>query len=129
MKLHWSPRSPFVRKVMIAAHEIGIVARLECVRSVAAMTRPHLELMRDNPLSKIPTLVRDDGVVLYDSRVICEYFDTLHTCHKLFPAAPEARFTALRQQALGRAAQRVTRREPRALEPGANEALLGRTSP
>jgi glutathione S-transferase len=101
MKLHWSPRSPFVRKVMIVAHETGIVARLDCVRSVAAMTKPHLELMQDNPLSKIPTLVRDDGVALYDSRVICEYFDTLHDGPKLFPAAPQARFTALRWQALG----------------------------
>ncbi|HVG51103.1 MAG TPA: glutathione S-transferase [Xanthobacteraceae bacterium] len=101
MKLHWSPRSPFVRKVMIVAHEVGIVDRLDCVRSVAAMTKPHLELMQDNPLSKIPTLVRDDGIVLYDSRVICEYFDTLHSGHKLFPAEPQARFTALRRQALG----------------------------
>src|SRR5215471_6751350 len=72
-KLHWSPRSPYVRKVMVAAHETGVVKRLECVRTVAAMTTPHQELMRDNPLSKIPTLVLDDGSPLYDSVVICEY--------------------------------------------------------
>ncbi|MGZ3410317.1 MAG: glutathione S-transferase family protein [Xanthobacteraceae bacterium] len=101
MKLHWSPRSPFVRKVMIAAHELGLAGRLDCVRSVAAMTKPHLELMKDNPLSKIPTLVCDDGTVLYDSPVICEYFDTLHGGSKLFPSEPKARFTALRRQALG----------------------------
>jgi glutathione S-transferase len=57
--------------------------------------------MRDNPLSKIPTLVCDDGTVLYDSPVICEYFDTLHSGPKLFPSEPKARFTALRRQALG----------------------------
>src|SRR5262245_25544944 len=101
MKLHWSPRSPFVRKVMVMAHEVGLVGGLECVRSFAAITKPHLELMVDNPLSKIPTLVRDDGVVLYASRVICEYFDTLHNGPKLFPAESEARFAALRRQALG----------------------------
>jgi glutathione S-transferase len=101
MKLHWSPRSPFVRKVMIVAHELGLADRLDCVRSVAAMTMPHLELMDDNPLSKIPTLVLDDGTVLYDSRVICEYLDALHGTPKLFPAEPEARFKALRRQALG----------------------------
>jgi glutathione S-transferase len=101
MKLHWSPRSPFVRKVMITAHEAGVAARIDCVRSVAASTRPHPELMRDNPLSKIPTLVCDDGVVLYDSRVICEYLDTLHDGPKLFPAEPRSRFAALRRQALG----------------------------
>ena len=50
MKLHWSPRSPFVRKVMIVAHERGLIDRLNCVRTVAAMTTPHAELMRDNPL-------------------------------------------------------------------------------
>src|ERR1700739_393041 len=101
MKLHWSPRSPFVRKVMIVAHERGLIDRLNCVRTVAAMTTPHAELMRDNPLSKIPTLVLDDGAVLYDSRVICEYLDALDGTPKLFPLDVKARVTALRRQALG----------------------------
>src|SRR5262245_47288350 len=101
MKLHWSPRSPFVRKVMIVAHELGLVDRLNCVRTVAATTRPHPELMLDNPLSKIPTLVLDDGAVLYGSRVICEYLDGLHTGRKLFPTDTKARMTALRRQSLG----------------------------
>jgi glutathione S-transferase len=101
MKLHWSPRSPFVRKVMIVAHERGLVDRIVCVRTVAAMTKPHAELMVDNPLSKIPTLVLDDGRVLYDSPVICEYLDGLGNAPKLFPAEPAAHFEALRRQALG----------------------------
>jgi len=101
MKLHWSPRSPFVRKVMIVAHERGLADRLDCVRTVAAMTTPHLELMRDNPLSKIPTLVLDDGTALYDSPVICEYLDALDGNPKLFPADREQRMRALRRQALG----------------------------
>jgi glutathione S-transferase len=101
MKLHWSPRSPFVRKVMIVAHETGVAGKLECVRTVAATIKPHPELMIDNPLSKIPTLVLGDGTVLYDSPVICEYFDGLHDGPKLFPAAPRERMTALRRQALG----------------------------
>jgi glutathione S-transferase len=101
MKLHWSPRSPFVRKVMIAAHELGLVDRITCVRTVAATTRPHAALMEDNPLSKIPTLVLDDGTVLYDSPVICEYLDSLHGGHKLVPAGGMERMVALRRQALG----------------------------
>src|ERR1700751_386472 len=101
MKLHWSPRSPFVRKVMIVAHERGLVERLDCVRTVAAMTAPHAELMRDNPLSKIPTLVLDDGTVLYDSPVICEYLDALDGKPQLFPIEREPRMRALRRQALG----------------------------
>jgi len=101
MKLHWSPRSPFVRKVMIAAHELGLVDRIMCVRTVVAMTKPHLPLMQENPLSKLPTLVLDDGTVIYDSPVVCEYLDSLHAGPKLFPTEPKARMTALRRQALG----------------------------
>jgi glutathione S-transferase len=101
MKLHWSPRSPFVRKVMIVAHERGLIDRLNCVRTVAAMTTPHAELMRDNPLSKIPTLVLDDGTALYDSPVICEYLDALDGKPQLFPLDRKPRILALRRQALG----------------------------
>jgi glutathione S-transferase len=98
--LHWSPRSPYVRKVMIAAHEMGLSEQLHCVRTTVGGTTPHLELMRENPLGKIPTLVLADGTVIYDSPVICEYLDTLHVGPKLFPAWPE-RLTALRRLALG----------------------------
>ena len=101
MKLHWSPRSPFVRKVTIVAHERGLVDRLQCVRTVAAMTKPHAALMADNPLSKIPTLVLDDGTALYDSPVICEYLDALDGKPQLFPIERARRMLALRRQALG----------------------------
>ena len=101
MKLYWSPRSPYVRKVMVCAHETGLADRIEPVLAVVAMTRPHLELMRENPLGKIPTLVTDSGQVLFDSAVICEYLDSLHHGPRLFPCAPEARWEALRWHALG----------------------------
>ena len=101
MKLHWSPRSPFVRKVMVVVHELGLADRIACVRTVAASTKPHAALMQDNPLSKIPTLVLDDGTVIYDSPVICEYLDGLGATPKLHPAEPKARLAALRRQALG----------------------------
>ena len=100
MKLHWSPRSPFVRKVMLFAHETGLVDRLTCVRTVVAMKAPNAALLPDNPLNKIPTLVLDDGSPLYDSGVICEYLDTLHDRPKLFPTEGRARWIALRRQAL-----------------------------
>lgn len=100
MKLHWSPRSPYVRKVMVVAHELGLAERIETLRTVVGGTTAHLELMRENPLGKIPTLVLEDGTVLYDSPVVCEYLDTLHSGEKLFPAWPE-RLTALRRLALG----------------------------
>jgi glutathione S-transferase len=100
VKLHWSPRSPFVRKVMIVVHELGLYEQLEYVRSVAAITMPNPQIMADNPLNKIPTLVLDDGAVLYDSRVICEYLAHSVGNTTLFPR-DGGYFTALRRQALG----------------------------
>ena len=106
MFLHYSPLSPFVRKVMIAALEIGVADRIEKVRSVTSMLRPNVELMKHNPWSKIPTLVLDDGLPLIDSDVIMEYLDSLHDGPKLHPQAPEWRWRSLRWRALG---SRLTR--------------------
>lgn len=101
MKLYWSSRSPFVRKVMVCAHECGLAGRIECERTLVMMTRPNLDLLPVNPLGKIPTLVLDDGSALYDSTVICEYLDSLHGGNRLFPESGPARWTALRRHALG----------------------------
>jgi glutathione S-transferase len=101
MTLHWSPRSPYVRKVMIALHEMGLQDRVKTVRTVAGGTTPHWELMKVNPVGKIPTLELEDGTAIYDSPVIIEYLDTLHSGPKLYPAAWPERLTALRRHALG----------------------------
>ena len=100
MKLHWSPRSPYVRKVMVAAHELGLVERLTLVRSLAAMTKPNPEIMADNPLSKIPTLVLDDGRVLTESSVIVDYLDSVAGGGKLLAVQGLERWDALGRQAL-----------------------------
>lgn len=100
MKLHWSPRSPYVRKVMIAAHELGLAGDISLVRSVAMMTKPNPDIMAYNPLSKIPTLVLDDGRVLFDSLTICEYLDHRAGGGHLFPAPGEKRWQALTDHAL-----------------------------
>jgi len=99
MKLHWSPSSPFVRKVLIVAHELGLAERIACVRAAVGPARLNPEVMADNPLNKIPTLV-DGRMVLFDSRVICEYLDALDGRGRMFPDEPGARWTALRRQAL-----------------------------
>jgi glutathione S-transferase len=101
MILHWSPRSPYVRKVMIGIAEMGLQDRIRTVRTVAGGTTPHLELMKINPVGKIPTLELPDGTAIYDSPVIIEYLDTLHDGDKLYPAAWPERLTALRRHALG----------------------------
>ena len=103
MKLHWSPKSPYVRKVMVCAHELDLLPQLELVRSVAAMQKPNARLMQDNPLSKIPTLVLDNGFVLFDSAVICEYLDDLagRSHDSLFPQQGHDKWQAQRWHAFG----------------------------
>jgi glutathione S-transferase len=101
MKLYWSPRSPFVRKVMVFAHEAGLAGRIETVKTLVSSTAANRELMRVNPLGKIPTLVTNDGKVLFDSYVICDYLDGLHAGAKLIPQSPDIRWQALRWHALG----------------------------
>ena len=98
MRLHATTTSPFVRKVLVVAHETGLISRIELMP-----TNPHADecLRLDNPLCKIPTLILDGGDVLFDSPVICEYLDSLHSQAKLFPPAGPARWHALQMQALG----------------------------
>lgn len=95
MKFGYSPNSPYVRKVMVCGILRGIDGLLE------PFTERGAELLRHNPLSKVPTLVRDDGTALFDSPVICEYLDSLGDAPRLFPDKGEARWTALRRQAMG----------------------------
>lgn len=100
MKLHWSSRSPFVRKVMLAAHERGLADRIERIPTVVALTRTDRALLPRNPLGRIPTLVLPDGQVLFDSIVICEYLDTLGEAPPLFPTRA-GRIDAMQRHALG----------------------------
>ena len=100
LQLHWSPKSPFVRKVMVCVHELGLDGEIDKIRSVAAMLKPNAALMRDNPLSKIPTLLLDDGSTLFDSVVICEYLND-RAKGMLFPANGPEKWQALRWHALG----------------------------
>jgi glutathione S-transferase len=99
VKLHHSPASPYVRKVRICAIARGIDSRIELV-PCNPNTSP-AALLADNPLSKVPTLVTDDGVALFDSPVICEYLDSLGDALPMFPARGAARWRALKLQAMG----------------------------
>jgi glutathione S-transferase len=100
MKLRHNSASPFVRKVMVCAHELGLADKIELLNTAVSPVEANASLAGENPLMKIPALVTDDGEVLFDSPVICEYLDSLAGGGKLFPAS-KARWTALRQQALG----------------------------
>src|ERR1700730_14703860 len=101
MNLRHAAASPFVRKVMVVAHEHGLVDRIELVPTTVSPVQANESLAPGNPLMKVPSLTTDDGQVLFDSPVICEYLDSVAGGNKVFPAAGKARWTALCQQALG----------------------------
>ena len=96
MKLAFSPASPYVRKVTACAIKRGIDDKIE--RLKIGTTDP--ALLQYNALSKVPTLITDDGACLFDSPVICEYLDSIGSAPKLFPPAGPARWKALTQEAL-----------------------------
>ncbi len=98
MELKFSPLSPYVRKVSVTAHELGIAQR---IRLTPVKTREEPDKIAPfNPLGKIPTLVTDAGAVLYDSPVICEYLDAEFGNHRLLPASGARRWDILTRVAL-----------------------------
>lgn len=101
MKLYYSPASPYVRKVMAVAIEAGIDGKIEKVTAPSTPVAMDKGLGAQNPLGKVPTLLTDDGMTLFDSPVICEYIDSLSVKAKTFPASGPARWKALQLQALG----------------------------
>ena len=95
--VYYSPMSPFVRKVLVCAAELGIAVEHLPSQLSPVMRDPNVAVL--NPLSQVPTWTDASlDEALYDSRVICEYLDAPHG--KLFPATGEARWRALREQAL-----------------------------
>ncbi len=101
MKLWYSPTSPFVRKVIAAAHELGLADRIEIVEASTSPVNRHSGLGELNPVGKIPAMVTDDGQVLYDSRVICAYLESLKPSSALTPASGPDRFRSMTLEALG----------------------------
>jgi glutathione S-transferase len=75
MKLIYSPTSPYARKVRVVILEKNLESQVDLV-NLAPSELP-VELLEANALSRIPTLVRDNGSPLIDSPFICEYLDSL----------------------------------------------------
>jgi glutathione S-transferase len=98
MRLYGSKTSPYVRKVRVVLAELDLADRVE-----VEMLDPHAappELVAVNPLSKVPTLVTNEGEVLQDSAVIAEYLDATLGGNRLLPADGARRWTVLRNQSL-----------------------------
>lgn len=96
--LRSSSTSPFGRKVKVAAAVLGLTDRIQ-VRLTDTLD-PNDTIRRENPLGKVPALHLENGFVLYDSRVIVEYLDSLAGGGKIIPASGQARWEVLRLQAL-----------------------------
>lgn len=101
MKLFFAPLSPFVRKVLVTAHETQQHHLIERIESAPHPINRDEAIARRNPLGQAPTAITDDGEAIYGSRVICEYLDSQSKGLKVFPAAGPERWKALVQQALG----------------------------
>ena len=96
MQLIGSLSSPYVRKVRVLLAEKAI----ECPMMLEDVWAADTKIQQSNPLGKVPCLILDDGRALYDSRVICEYLDSLPPAHTLIPTSDSERIEVLRWQAL-----------------------------
>ncbi|SSW72419.1 glutathione S-transferase [Achromobacter agilis] len=98
MKIFFSPASPFVRKCMVIAHELGLADRIEKLPSAAGPVARDQTIIPSNPLGQVPTFITDDGQILFDSRVVCEYLNELGG-GALFPAG-KTRWQVLTEQSM-----------------------------
>jgi len=99
MKLYTSAASPFARKVIVAALELGLGDQLVLETAGVSPVGSNPALAAHNPLGKIPTLLLEDGRALFDSRVIVDFLDSL-TSRRLVPADGPERWAILTEQAL-----------------------------
>ncbi len=99
MKLFYSPLSPYVRKVMIVAHELDLADTIERLPSAAHTVNRDRTIVEKNPLGQVPTALLEDGRMLADSGVICQYLNE-RAGGQIFPSAGNVRWTALVEQAV-----------------------------
>jgi len=95
MKLLYTKRSPYARKVRAVALEKNIP--LDLVDE--DLQNKSQRLLDANPLGKVPTLVLDDGTTVFDSPVICQYLDGLNEGAIMIPREASERFEVLKWEA------------------------------
>ncbi len=97
MQLFVSTTSPYARKARVLLRERGLTDAV-----TEAFVNPYqdpAELLAENPLGKIPTLERDAGAALYDSRVVCEWLDAQGSGSGLIPVDDDARWAVRHAEA------------------------------
>lgn len=101
MQLYYAPTSPFSRKVRVILRELGLEKQISEI-----LIDPWTDeaLRAHNPLAKVPTLILEDGMAVFESAVICDYLDQFATSNGASPGViPEngrARLSALKWQGL-----------------------------
>lgn len=100
MKLLYQTHSPYARKALVFALETGLAEQIQVAHQETSPTLRNELVFAENPLGKVPVLLRPGLPPLFDSDVICAYLDTLHHGRKLVPPAGETRWQALRLQAV-----------------------------
>src|SRR4051812_24839467 len=93
MKLFYSPNSPYARKCRVVAIEKGLADQITFVKVDPWDNSP--ELLKVNPLGRVPALMTDAGMALCESPIICEYFDSLSPKPRLFPVETVDRLQVL----------------------------------
>lgn len=101
MQLYYSPTSPFSRKVRVALRELGLEKQVSEIL-IDPWTDDALRSL--NPLAKVPTLILEDGMAVYESAVICDYLDQVARSQNpdagIIPQDGIARLNALKWQGL-----------------------------
>ncbi len=122
LSLLYQSHSPYARKVLVCAHELGLTKRLNVLHHETSPTNRNDAVFAQNPLGKVPVLLTPEAGALFDSVVICDYLDRLAGEGSLIPRDGPARYEALRLQALaqglcdaGIAVRWETERRPQAL--------------
>ena len=96
MKLVSSLTSPFGRKARIVLLEKKIAFQLQ----IENPWLPDSPVPSFNPLGKVPVLVLEDGISVFDSRVIVEYLDHLTPVAHLIPSDSKSRMIVRGVEAL-----------------------------
>ena len=100
MQLHVTPTSPYARMARIVVLEKGLGDRVEIV--LAETRKPDSPYYKINPSGRVPYLVRDDGVGMEESAVICAYLDHLDGAPAFDPPPGEAGWEIRRLEGVAR---------------------------
>ncbi len=97
MKLRYAKTSPFVRKVLVFADEVGMADRIELAPT--DVWTADTDIARDNPLGKVPALVTREGTFV-GSFACCDYLERRNGAPKLIPQEAKPRWRVMQVHGL-----------------------------